>query len=344
MKHFLSLGLFLLSLYAGCARADSANNSLFQKSMTEPSFFSTDLMAMGIIATRQEETEYLPEIKGDLYAWQEESVELRFRTRMQENQLSFGIEQGRIEQKNLFFHDTDFDLDRRSVAVGWERVWSPTLSSALSVRCEEYADHDGQSYYRLGHDKQLWTGQAILRYRQPSWWGELSYSRERDPEPVYDLISDRAALNLRAQELTGINLGWLWNREWETVAGLYYEAYGSHRPDQLNYTVQTLYRPLGFKELTAALGAGYYTEEQETIVNLTLRYSKTLSQQLALEGEYQLEYSDDEQSWLNQGLASVRWKIAAAWQLRGTIEYSRESGEDRDESLLLLAQLDYLFD
>ena len=290
-----------------------------------------------------DESEYLPEIDDDISTWQERNLHLQLTKTIGSARFGFGYIDGTIKQENKLYNDTDFALTRKAPFVLVDWLWNDKLHSLISLRYEEYSDDGRSGFYQLGDDETLWTGYAKISYVEDNWWFNISHSKERDPEPVYDAINDRVGLDITAQELSGAALGWLWTPQWETSAGIYYEAYGSDRPDQFNYTLQLTHKPLWLPQLQASLGAGYYTEEKDTLINLTLNYRQPLSKNLTLQLEYQLEYSDDEQSLLNQGQVALRYAITKQIGISVSGEYGKESGDDHDDSLFAIASVDYRF-
>lgn len=290
-----------------------------------------------------EETEYLPEIDADSYIWKERNFQVQLSKTISSGRFGFGYIDGTIKQENELYNDTDFALTRKAPFALFDWRFSDKLQTRLRVRYEEYSD-DGQSgFYQLGSDQNLWTGYGLISYVESKWWVNVSHSRERDPEPIYDAVNDRVALDISAQELSGLTFGWLWNQQWETSAAVYYEAYGSARPDQFNYTAQVTHKPTWLPQLQAALGVGYYTEENDILVNVTLNYRKQLFKDLAVQLEYQLEYSDDEQSLLNQGQLILGYALTKQLNLTVSTEYGKESGDDHDDSLFMVAGLNYRF-
>lgn len=290
-----------------------------------------------------DETEYLPEIDSDISQWKERNLYLQLTKSIGAGRFGFGYIDGTIKQENELFNDTDFALTRKAPFALLDWQWTPKLRSLVRLRFEEYSDDGRSGFYQLGDDESLWTGHAVISYIDSRFWLNFSYARERDPEPIYDAINDRVELEITGQELTGATMGWVWTPEWETSAGIYYESYGSDRPDQFNYTAQLTHQPSWLTRLRASLGVGYYTEEKDTLVNLTLNFSQPLSKRLTLQLEYQLEYSDDEQSLLNQGQTILRYTITRQLALAISGEYSKENGDDRDDSLFAVASIDYSF-
>ncbi|MDY0190851.1 MAG: hypothetical protein RBR22_08965 [Desulfuromonas sp.] len=290
-----------------------------------------------------DETEYLPEIAADSYIWQERNFQVQLSKSIGTGRLGFGYIDGTIKQKNEIYNDTDFALTRKAPFALLDWRFSEKLQTRVRVRYEEYSDDGRAGFYQLGSDENLWTGYAMVSYVESRWWVNVSHSRERDPEPIYDAANDRVALDISAQALSGLTFGWLWSPQWEAAAAVYYEAYGSDRPDQFNYTVQVTHKPTWLPQLQAALGVGYYTEEVDTLINLTLNYHKQLYKDLSMQVEYQLEYSDDEQSLLNQGRLLLSYALTSQFSVTASTEYGKESGDDQDDSLFVVASVDYRF-
>jgi len=91
------------------------------------------------------------------------------------------------------------------------------------------------------------------------------------------------------------------------------------------------------------LGSGYYTEEEETIVNLTTRYQWQPWQQLQIQLEYQLEYSEKEDSWLNQGDLLLNWPITEQLSMTLRTQYGAETGGDKDTIFFTQASFNWNF-
>nr|WP_320049283.1 hypothetical protein [uncultured Desulfuromonas sp.] len=290
-----------------------------------------------------DEREYLPIIGTDIYRWKERTLKVQVDKEIGSGRFGLGFVDGTIKQENELFNDTDFALTRKAPFVHVDYQWTPQILTRCQLRYEQFSDDGTSGYYQLGEDKELWTGYAVLSYLEQNWWLNLSYARERDPEPIYDAATDRIALDISAQELSGATIGYVWTPHWESSLGLFYESYGSDRPDQFNYTVQLTHQPAWLMALRASLGVGYYTEEKDTLINLTLDYRRNLAKNVTLQLEYQLEYSDDEQSLLNQGQILVRYRLAKQWDLLLMTEYSRESGDDKDKTLYLVGSIEYRF-
>jgi hypothetical protein len=342
MKLMLFLGLFASFFACSCpCFADSTSSNLPKiLRATNLSEFSKGVE----ISTNYswvDETEFIPEIDANAYRWLERSITVQITKSTGSGRFGFGYTEGTIKQENELYNDTDFALDRTAPFILADWQFSPQISAHTRVRFESFSNDGNSGFYQLDEDKELWTGYGSLRFTDNDWWLNFSYARNRDPEPIYDAINDRVDLDISAQELVGMTIGKMWTEQWESALGLYYEAYGSTRPDQLNYTAEVTHKPLWLSGLQAALGVGYYTEEQDTLVNLCVRYQKQLNSNLTCQIEYQLEYSDDEQSLLNQGQLIVHYKITRHLTAQASVEYSQETGDDEDKSLYALAQLSY---
>ena len=287
--------------------------------------------------------EYLPAEERFLSRWEEWTVQAQAGRRLSpEQQLSVGVLNGRIRQYSLVFRDNDFQLQRRGVFFQLQSLLVGPLSAQLRLRYEEFSNQ-GSGYYRLDDKTSLVTGFALLSWRFDADWLSFSYSRERDPDPVFDVANNRVALNIEAQELTGLSWGHALGRDWETALSVYYERYGTTQPDQWNGNLQLLWHPSQQPQLEISLGSGYYTEEEETITNLTIGWKQPLGPRLALDLEYQLEHAVREGSLLNQGelLLSSRWGKQLTLALRTTA--GTECGDDEDRFVQLAATMNWVF-
>lgn len=342
MKLPLFIGLFasLFSFTTPCF-ADSTSSNWPEILRATPLMEFSKGIEISTHYSWLDETEFIPEIDADAYQWKERSTTVEVAKTFQSGRFGFGYSEGTIKQENEQFNDTDFALERTALFILADWKFSPQITAYTKIRFESFSNDGNSGFYQLDEDKDLWTGYGSLRYSDMQWWLNLSYARNRDPEPIYDAINDRVDLDISAQELVGLTVGKMWTPQWETAVGLYYEAYGSTRPDQLNYTAELTHKPLWLAGLQTALGVGYYTEEQDTLINLCLRYQKQVSSDLTFQIEYQLEYSDDEQSILNQGQLVARYRITPHWTARASLEYSQETGDDEDKSLYAVAQLSY---
>jgi len=287
--------------------------------------------------------QYLEEFDQYLYRWREQTVQLQARHDFGSNRsLSLGVLDGSIRQYSLVFDDYDFKLQRRGVFAQIHMSLHPSLTLQTRIRYETF-DNDGPGYYRLDKRKELVTGFAVLTRHMRRAWFSLSYSRERDPEPVYDLNTGRAELNIGAQELSGINYGRRLGAATELVASVYYEAYASDRPDQWNGNLQLLWHPAFMPQFQASAGSGYYTRERETIFNTTLKWKQPLNARLALEFEYQLEHAVRDNSLLHQGEMFVNTRLGKNWTLSLQLTGGQEYGEDEDRFIQLAGSVQWVF-
>lgn len=287
--------------------------------------------------------QYLETIGKYLYRWREHTAQLQAVAQYGKGRkLGIGVLDGEITQYSLIFHDNDFKLQRRGIFVQAETYLGRNLQLQARLRYETF-DNNGSGYYRLLKREELFTGFGVLTWDSGLDWVSLSFSRERDPEPVYVADTNRADLNIAAQELSGIIWGHRFDSAWELVTSIYYEAYGSNRPDQWNGNMQLLYRVPRLPQLQLGLGTGYYTQERETVTNLSANFRQVLSSDIALELEYQMEHAVRDNSLLHQGevLLSVRIldDLVFALQLSAGQEY----GEDEDRFVQLNASLQYSF-
>ena len=290
------------------------------------------------------EDNYLPSLDEDMYSWRERSETIQVGKQWgPDKYLAMGWLHGIIEQQNNFYGDTDFALKRQGPFFHVEYPLLPTVRTKLRVRDERFEDDGTSGFFQLGASKHLVTGYMVADFIGDSWWASLSYNRERDPEPVFDQATGRASLNIEVQELTGLTAGWNWAYAWELFAGVFYEQYGSERPDQFNYNGQVIYQPIKIPGLRLALGAGYYTEEQETINNLTTSYQWRTGKGLAVRLEHQLEYSKNYDSLLNQGEVLFSTTILRSLALTVRAVYGQESGGDKDSFFQAESGLEYRF-
>lgn len=287
--------------------------------------------------------QYLEEFDQYLYRWREQTVQLQARHNFGSNRsLSFGVLDGSIRQYSLVFDDYDFRLRRRGLFAQIHTSLYPGLTLQTRLRYETF-DNDGSGYYRLDKPEELLTGFAVLTRHMHRSWLSLSYSRERDPEPVYDLDSGRAELNIGAQELSGINYGHRLGSATELVASVYYEAYASDRPAQWNGNLHLLWHPAFMPQFQVAAGSGYYTQERETIFNTTLNWKQPLSAKLALEFEYQLEHAVRDNSLLHQGEVFITTRLGHNWTFSLQLTGGQEYGEDEDRFVQLAGSIQWVF-
>ena len=276
--------------------------------------------------------EFWPASDQDLYRVHDTTLTLQADAQVIDGlRLGAGWLTGRLRQESLVYGDDDFDLTRRGWFLTADWKARPDLRLSLRLRRELYSNDDDTSYFKMPDDQELITGFALAQYITGPWWVNASFSRERDPWPEVDPASGRGVLRLEAQELAGLAVGRALAPGWEVGGSAFYEMYGSQRPDQLNLNAQFTHRPLWLPDLRLSLGLAHYLEESENLVNLLAGYQVSLAPGLDLELKYQLEYSRNEDSWLNQADLLVSWRITPRFRLTLLGTLGRESGGDNDQ-------------
>jgi len=195
----------------------------------------------------------------------------------------------------------------------------------------------------LEENKHIITGHFLVNYKGDGFWTAFNYSRNRDADPIYDPLNDRALLYIEVKELTGISTGMVLAPRLEIGSSIYYEQYSYSSLDQFNANLQVSYWPSIVPGFQVSLGSGYYTEEEETIVNLTSKYQWQPWERLQIQLEYQLEYSDNEDSWLNQGDLLINWSITKQLSMNLRTQYGAETGGDKDTIFFTQASLNWNF-
>jgi tetratricopeptide (TPR) repeat protein len=292
----------------------------------------------------QHEEEYAPALDRDLATWEEQAMNVQVsKSWGQGKTLALGWLKSTIYQKNELYGDVDFSLKRRAPFVHFSWPLMDNLSMAIRVRDEKFTDDDSSGYYQIDGSEHIITGYLALAWRGDGYWANFNYSREREPDPVIDLASGRSALNIEVKELTGFSGGVALAPAWELGTSLYYEQYGSNREDQLNPNIQLSHWFPGLPGARVSLGYGYYSEEYENITNLTASYQWQPRQDLQFRFEYQLEYSSQEDSLLNQGDILMTWNIIDRLSFVLRADYSQESGGDEDSNFYTQASLNWSF-
>ncbi len=290
----------------------------------------------------QQQTEYAPSIQADIATWEEQAASVQVSKSWGRGK-TFGIGwlQSSIYQKNELYNDVDFSLTRRApfAYFSWPLLESALVS--LRIRDEEFTNKDNSGFYRLDSSEHIVTGYLSLAHRDATYWVDLTYSREREPDPIYDPEKSRSALNIEVKELSGISGGYALAPSWELGGSLYYEQYGSGRSDQFNPNIQLSHWPQWLPGMRISLGYGYYTDEQENILNLLTSYQWQPVADMLVRVEYQLEYSDNEDSLLNQGDILFSWTILQPLSLTLRADYSQESGGDEDGTFFVQASLNF---
>lgn len=287
--------------------------------------------------------DYLPVIGARIATWRETTTQTSVSAQIAPGKtIALGWLDGHIRQENDFFDDTDFDLNRYGPFFHLGISWSRSLQTDIRIRDEKFTNASRDGFYRTNDGTHIHTGYATLMYVGKELWTTVNYSREREPDPVYDSLTLRSSLNIQVKELAGVAVGRKIAPGWEAGGSLYKEQYGSARPGQWNLNGQVIHRPVSLPGAQVSLGSGYYSEERETIVNLTTSYQWRPLATVDLRLEYQLEYSRDNDSWLNEGSVLGRWTLAQQAFLDVKTRYGKEIGGDRDDELFLQAALSIL--
>lgn len=312
------------------------------------------------------EHEYLPAIGRDIYTLTEENWQLRGRYDFgADKYCSLSWQETALEQKNELFDDTDFSIESKGPALGFGFPLLKSVTVTAELRVEEYQDASTDAFFQLdgshslngmggkggggngsnstgAGDDYFYSGFFETKLTRASSWTTLGYNRSRDTEPLYNNANNRAELNIRAKELTGVATGWQFAPAWEIGVSLFYEQYATGTPDQFNFNGEVSYHPQGLRPLRFSLGSGYYTEERETITNFMTSYLvKWKYADLSL--QYQCEYSDNEDSFLHQGDALLKYYLSPKTSFVVSGKYGEESGGDRDRFLSLQSGLEFLF-
>ncbi len=284
-----------------------------------------------LLVSAGRQREYWPPAGRHLHAVVERSAQLSLRAPLGDTAwFGAGWLEGSIEQHSLVFGDNDYVLKRRAPFLHLETPLIPGLTARARLRREVFSIDNQESYYQAQGQEVLWTGYALLEHQAQGWWLNASLSRERDTWPELD-ASGRGVLRIGPQELWGLSAGLALAPGWEAAGSLFYETYSSSRPEQLNANLQLIHRPSRLPDLRLALGAGHYSEESESLLNLQVGYQLRPLAGLACELTYQAEYLKKERSLLSQVDALVSWQAAARLALTLRASWGSESGDDRDE-------------
>lgn len=333
MRFFFALTLFSSIIIGFLAAPTYAvqfdyDEAATRTSVEADSLPSADSWSLQIEYDWNHEKEYLASYQQYLYRWREQTFQLRVGKDINnKSKFAAGILQGSVSQYSLIFEDYDFQLERQGAYLEYQHELTPALQALFRFRYETF-EQKANGFYQLNGTEQLMTGYAQVNWQGLDDWIRFSYVRERDTEPVFDVDSNRAVLNIKAQNLTGLSWGHALNQQIESVTSIYYENYGSNRPNQWNTNLQLIWHAL--PQLSMALGGGYYTEEKEIISNLTAHWQQLITNWLQLEIEYQLEHASEEKSLLHQGqfIFNARLGPQLYWVLQLT--GGRETLEDKD--------------
>lgn len=290
------------------------------------------------------EDEYSPFLQTNLASWQEQVRQVQVTKSWGTGKtIGFGWLDSSIQQDNLIYGDIDFSLHRQApfFMLSWPLM--DRVSTSIRIRDEKFSSDDGNAFYQLEEDKHIITGHFLINYRGDGFWTTANYSRNRETDPMYDLLNERALLYVEVKELTGLSAGIVLAPRLEIGTSIYYEQYDSNNMDQFNANLQVSHWPSWFPGFQISLGSGYYTEEEETIVNLTTKYQWQPWQYLQIQLEYQLEYSENEDSWLNQGDLLLNWPITEQLSVNLRAQYGAESGGDQDTLFFTQASLNWNF-
>ncbi len=290
------------------------------------------------------EKNLIPDGGGAAVVWRETQGTFQLAKSWAPNRyLALGWFEGEIEQENEYYHDTDFALSRRGPQLSAAYGWAKGVALKMRLRDERFADNGNRGFYRLNGEQELLTGYLLAEYNADSWWLSLSHEREHNPDPIFDPVSGRGLLAVRAQELSGVNGGWDFTRLWELAGSIYYEHYQNDRPDQFNLNAQLRHRPALLPGLTLTLGSGYYTEERESIINLNAEYQRQLGTGAALRLGYQLEYALREATLLHEAEALTTIALRPNLNLIVRLIYGREDGGTPDSFFQAETGLEYRF-
>ena len=288
--------------------------------------------------------EYSPYLSTDYASWKEQVKQIQISKSWGTGKtIGFGWLESSIQQDNLLYKDIDFSLHRQApfFMVSWPLA--DRISASFRIRDEKFSNDDTNAYYNLDDDKHILTGHALFSYKGDGFWTNINYSRNRETDSIYDQLNARAALYIEVKELTGVSGGFALASGWEVGSSLYYEQYGSDTLDQFNANLQVNHFPSWFPGFQVSLGSGYYTEENEVIVNLATNYKWQPWQQLLMQLEYQLEYSQNEDSWLNQGDALLTWSFSKQLSISFRAQLGVETGGDQDTLFSTQASLNWSF-
>lgn len=292
----------------------------------------------------QHQEEYAPSVDHDLATWEEQAITVQLSKSWGRGKtIGFGWLESTIQQDNELYGDKDFSLKRRApfFQLSWPLL--NDLAMAFRIRDEKFTNDDDSGFYQIDGSEHILSGYLAFTYKGDGYWFEMNYSREREPDPVYDVADQRSALNIEVKQLTGLSGGYGFANNWEIGSSIYYEQYGSARKDQWNPNIQLSYWAPGLPGSRISLGYGYYTEEDENIVNLTSSYQWNPLERFQVRFEYQLEYSGNEDSWLNQADIVMSWSIIDRLSLIIRTDYSQESGGDKDNNFFSQASLNWSF-
>jgi len=290
------------------------------------------------------EDEYSLLLRQDYISWQEQVRQIQVTKSWGEGKtIGIGWLDSSIQQDNLIYGDVDFSLHRQAPFFMFSWPLMDRVATSIRIRDEKFSNDDDNAFYQLDENKHIITGHFLINYKGDGFWTAINYSRNRETDPIYDTFNERALLYVEVKELTGVSAGVALAPRLEIGSSIYYEQYNSINLDQINANLQISYWPSWLSGFQVNLGSGYYTEEEETIVNLTTRYQWQPWQQLQIQLEYQLEYSEKEDSWLNQGDLLLNWPITEQLSMTLRTQYGAETGGDKDTIFFTQASFNWNF-
>lgn len=320
---FFSACALWLTIWLGTARPVAAENSA---TMGYP-----EVLFQGYYLV---DSEYLPQIKQKLATLVEQGGQSQFSLLVAPGlRLQAGGGYGTVQQKNELIGDHDFALKRKIFSAGFSLVQSKSFSSQGILALECFSNDGQKGYYRLQDDENLVTGSLNLTWKSEPWRLAGKYYRSRETDPFYDMTDQRAVLMLKTRNLTGVEIGYQFDPAWETAVSLYYEDYGTTQKDQLNVNAQIAFQTEYLVLSRVAAGAGYYLEEEETILNLTLNGGYTATKPLTLGWSGEIEWADIDASVLVGGNLWFRVNLSAQTALNLQLQAEKEMGDDQDSLL-----------
>ena len=290
------------------------------------------------------EKEYSPLAQAYYASWEEQVRQVQVTKSWGEGKaIGLGWLDSSIQQDNLTYGDIDYSLNRQAPFFTLTWPLMDSLSTSLRIRDEKFSSDDTNAYYQLEDPKHIITGHFLLNYQGDGFWTTVNYSRNRETDPIYDEVNERALLYVEVKDLIGLAAGMVVAPRLEIGSSIYYEQYNFSDLDQINANLQMSYWPAWFQGFQLSLGGGYYTEEEETIVNVTTKYQWQPWHYLQIQLEYQLEYSDNEDSWLNQGDLLVSVPVTERLSMTLRSQYGEEIGGDKDTLFFTQASLNWSF-
>jgi len=277
------------------------------------------------------DSEYLPQIKHDVSHLIEWGNEFDFSLMIKPDfLLRFGGGYGTLRQENILMGDDDYALKHKRVFMGFSLIRDQYFSSYGEIAFARFVNDGHKGYYLLDDDEDLLTGSLNCTWQSQSWRMTGKYYRSRETDLVYNFVEERALLKLKTQELAGVEVGYRVTPAWEAAVSFYHESYGTDQEDQYNVNGQVAYRTQIAALSRIAAGAGYYLEEQETIVNLTVEGGFSEKNSLSWGWNSEVEWADVDESILVGGRLWWRLNLNRKVALQLQLEGEQELGRDKD--------------